>query len=177
MHSIHSGRAVAAIGTFLMAIMLSCGSCPTEPEPLVSMEGLWQELFLVPMVGVVQIDGNGGDVDMFDTLRVLATMTMQDGQFSAETDRPVSMLPQYHQPPPLEGTYRVHGDTITFSESSNVLSAQDFSFELQQDSLKLSYLGVTDTLESGATIMVVPAGCLPWHNAWMKRSGTFHRLE
>lgn len=159
-----------------IALLFSCSTAPTETEASLSIEGVWQESFLTQGFDILHVDGKIND-QVLDTFRTVATLTMRDGQFTAETDRPASILPQYHQPPPVEGTYQMNGNTITFTESSNVLSAQDFSFDLKQESLKLSYLGVKDTLESGATIMLVPSGCLPWHNAWMKLTGTFTRVD
>jgi hypothetical protein len=178
MHLVCNVRWLAIFGVFILVpLLLSCSNAPTKAEPPLSIDGVWQESFLVPMVGVLQIEGAGGDVDMLDTLCVVATMTMREGSFTVVTDHPASALVHYSESAPIEGSYQVHGDTITFTQSNGAMTTQDFDFDLQRETMKLSYLGVTDTLESGATVMVVPSGCLPWHNVWLKTSGTFQRVE
>lgn len=164
---------------FLLAtaviVLTGCGKSPTAVEPL-SIMGVWQESFLAQQFDIVQIEKIDNGL-VIDTVRVIATLTMENGRFTAETDRQVSAFPFFHQPPPIEGRYRVHGDTVTFWETNNITSSQDFAFELQLKELALNYVTFADTLDSGAIVSALPMGCLPWHNAFLKHSGTFTKLE
>jgi hypothetical protein len=157
------------------ALLTGCGESPTADEPL-SMTGVWEESFLAPQFDIAHIEKIDDD-PILDTVRITATLTMENGRFTAETDRHVSPWPFFHQPPPVEGCYRLHGDTVTFWETGYTASAQDFAFQLQYEELTLHYLTFTDTLDTGATVSPLPMGCLPWHNSFLKHSGTFTRME
>jgi hypothetical protein len=171
-------RIVTDLGAIALILLLACcSSSPTETPPLRLLAGTWQEAFSMPDIGIVDIAELLADDSSSMPMRtVVATLILGDGEFTSAVDKPALPLPSYHTPPPISGSYQVHGDTITFSESGGAEREQRFRLRLERDRLHLAYLGETDTLASGDTVINIPLGCLPWRNAWMKHNGVFERV-
>jgi hypothetical protein len=159
----------------VIPLFLSCSIFCSRIEPPISIEGIWQERFLIEQEKSVLLE-QFWNQNTLHTVAVTATLTLKAGLFTSEIDRSVTLQPDYSAPSPIEGHYRIRGDTIRLIAKDDALEPENYVFSLTREALSLEYLPVIiDTLANGALAEWV--GGIPWHYARFKDGGTFRRVE